>query len=152
MTAFHGQYWNRVGNQGQWRITAQESPDNDREEIYCPDDDGYGLWYIGGRLSPPETDNNDITALLQLWGEMIYAQGYVDQPGLRMIIDPPAGGAVGPIDPSNPGELSRGGRGSQILSGRNPYRVNFLIDRAPDGWSYDFDVAAPPTSREYPNS
>ncbi|KAM3501935.1 hypothetical protein MY11210_009225 [Beauveria gryllotalpidicola] len=114
--------------------------------INCPQELEDSLWYIGSQITFPE-GVPDWAELLNRWGEMVYRQGYVSVHGLRLIMNPLAGGAPNEINLENPGKLSLRGMGTAQVGGQNPYSINFLISSP----NYDFVPEAPPPDREDPN-
>lgn len=80
--------------------------------------------------------------LVQEWSEVIYNQGYVRSPGIRLILEggnPPSG----EIDPQDPGVLALPNTQTNAASGADPYTINWLITQ---GDRYDFFPPAPPSS------
>jgi hypothetical protein len=136
---FHGQQVRPADNPNSaWRVDGRlsEYPSTERSGWDCPQDEGY--WYVGLPGLAPE----GVVGLIQRWGEQLWARGYVGQAGLRFIVEPPAGGSRGELDPHNPGFVVRPPNGWTTAAGnQNPYNINFLIDS--EGL-YNFFPAAPP--------
>jgi hypothetical protein len=78
---------------------------------------------------------------------MLWNEGYVSTPGLRLIVEPPEGDLGGEVDPERPGYVVRPPSGYTTAAGnQNPYELNFLIENGM--YSFVTEPHPPPPSKK----
>ncbi|KAM5353155.1 hypothetical protein ACJZ2D_016957 [Fusarium nematophilum] len=136
MTVYHGQDVELVQGRRSWRVNNQEhTVRTGRSGWYCQE--GGGLWFVGA--PSPEAESDILYEEMDNFGRLLWRQGYVRSPGLRLIMED-RGSMDTEIDPENPGTLLRRGEASSALRGGDPYSVNWLMDENDD---YDLTISPP---------
>ncbi|EFY94032.1 glycoside hydrolase family 18 protein [Metarhizium robertsii ARSEF 23] len=140
LSVYHGQEVRGARGRYAWRVQNIDSGYLNARDGFSCDSVGDGLWYVG---SPRAVEGQEPWyQLVQEWSEVIYNQGYVRSPGIRLILEggnPPSG----EIDPQDPGVLALPNTQTNAASGADPYTINWLITQ---GDRYDFFPPAPPSS------
>lgn len=112
---FHGQVARSFSpSAGAWRVDGNlaTNPLTARRGWDCPESEG-GYWYVGY----PDTSTTTQYERMQRWGEMLWNEGYVSTPGLRLIVEPPEGDLGGEVDPERPGYVVRPPSGYTTAAG-----------------------------------
>ncbi|CAG7566318.1 unnamed protein product [Fusarium equiseti] len=161
VSVYHGQrVWGAGSGMYAWRVDGRDTAFNARSTYVCGED---GLWYVGTEARAGTWDmrpRGRAMRALERFGMMLWEQGYVRGPGLRLILEGgdlhyQGGREINPLDPGRvlgeeepnrllggnptnppPGEMEDWDRVDQI----NGYTVNWLLD----GEDYNFAPPSPP--------
>lgn len=141
VSIFHGQLSMSLSRGRAWRVDGNDhngnvacgTNANARRGWTCPPNTG--MWYVGTARNVDGL--RGLGLAMHTWGEQLFADGYVNTLGLRLIIAPPFDSSPpnAEIDPANPGTVVRRWETTPASYPYDPYTFSFRIENNAYVWS-----------------